>query len=153
MALAVGTEAPDFTLLDTEKNPITLSSFRGRKVLLAFFPAAFTGTCTAELCSFQNNIQRLNNAGVQVLAVSADLPFSNGGFAQANSLEFPILSDWTMATINAYDVPFPNFAGIQGLTRSARATFIIDESGLISYVDVTEHPGLEPNYDKIYAHL
>ncbi len=153
MALPVGAEAPDFTLLDTAMNPVSLSSYRGKRVLLVFFPAAFTGVCTAELCSFQGSMQRLNNAGVQVLAISADLPFANGGFAKANGLEFPLLSDWTLATINAYGVPFQNFAGIQGLTRSERATFIINESGEITYVQVTEHPGVEPNYDEILAQL
>ncbi len=151
MALSVGTKAPDFTLLDTSNSPVSLSSFRGKKVILVFFPAAFTGVCTNEMCSFQNAIQRLNSAGVQVLAISADLPFANGGFAAANGLEFPILSDWTMSTIKAYNVEWPNFAGIEGLTRSARATFIINADGVIEYVNVTENPGVEPNYDEIFA--
>ncbi|MCX6141452.1 MAG: peroxiredoxin [Candidatus Kapabacteria bacterium] len=150
MALSVGTSAPDFTLLDAEKQPVSLSSFRGQKVVLAFFPAAFTGVCTAEMCSFQNAIQRLNGMNAVVLGVSADLPFSNGGFAKANDLTYPLLSDWTMATINAYDVAFENFAGIQGLTRSSRATFIIDAEGIIRNVSVTANPGVEPNYDEIY---
>lgn len=153
MALSVGTIAPDFTLLDTAQNLVSLSDYRGHRVLVAFFPAAFTGVCKAELCSFQQAIQRLNSAGVTVLGISADLPFANGGFAQANNLTFPLLSDWTMETIKAYDIPFANFAGIQGLTRSERATFIIDATGTIEYVHVTEHPGVEPNYDEIFAHL
>lgn len=151
MALAVGTQAPDFTLLDTAKQPVSLSSFRGKKVVLAFFPAAFTGVCKAEMCSFQGAIQRLNGMNAQVIGVSADLPFSNGGFAEANGLTFPILSDWTLDTIKAYDVTFDNFAGIQGLTRSSRATFVIDADGVIRHVHITENPGVEPNYDEIYA--
>lgn len=151
MALAVGTQAPDFTLLDTAKQPVSLSSLRGKKVVLAFFPAAFTGVCKAEMCSFQGAIQRLNGMNAQVIGVSADLPFSNGGFAEANGLTFPILSDWTLETIKAYDVAFDNFAGIQGLTRSSRATFVIDADGVIRHVHVTENPGVEPNYDEIYA--
>lgn len=151
MALAVGTQAPDFTLLDTAKQPVSLSSFRGKKVVLAFFPAAFTGVCKAELCSFQGAIQRLNGMNAQVIGVSADLPFSNGGFAEANGLTFPILSDWTLETIKNYDVAFENFAGIQGLTRSSRATFVLDADGVIRHVHITENPGVEPNYDEIYA--
>lgn len=151
MALAVGTQAPDFTLLDTAKQPVSLSSFRGQKVVLAFFPAAFTGVCKAEMCSFQGAIQRLNGMNAQVIGVSADLPFSNGGFAEANGLTFPILSDWTLETIKTYDVTFENFAGIQGLTRSSRATFVIDADGIIRHVHITENPGVEPNYDEIYA--
>jgi peroxiredoxin len=151
MALPVGTQAPDFTLFDTTKQPVALSSFRGQKVILAFFPAAFTGVCKAELCSFQGAIQRLNGMNAQVIGVSADLPFSNGAFAESNGLTFPILSDWDLSTIKAYDVAFDNFAGIQGLTRSSRATFVIDADGIIRHVHITENPGVEPNYDEIYA--
>lgn len=151
MALSIGMQAPDFTLLDTAQKPVSLSSYRGQRVLVAFFPAAFTGVCKAELCAFQESIQQLNSAGVQVLAISADLPFANGGFASANNLTFPVLSDWTLETIKAYGVPFNNFAGIQGLTRSERATFIIDANGIIEFVDVTEHPGVEPNYKELFA--
>jgi len=150
MALALGTSAPDFTLLDGSMQPVSLSSYRGKKVVLAFFPAAFTGVCTAELCSFQTAVQRLNGMNAQVLAVSADLPFANKAFGEANGLTFPVLSDWNLATINAYNVPFENFAGIPGLTRSERATFVIDADGVIRHVHVTENPGVEPNYDEIY---
>lgn len=153
MALSVGTEAPDFTLLDASQTPVTLSSYRGKRVLVAFFPAAFTGVCQAELCTFRDSMQRLNNVGVQVLGVSADIPFANDAFAKANHLEFPILSDFTLSTIKAYDVAFANFAGIQGLTRSARAVFVLNPTGVIEYVQVTEHPGVEPDYDAIFAHL
>lgn len=151
MALTVGSTAPDFTLLDHNKQPVTLSSFRGQKVVLAFFPAAFTGVCQAEMCSFQSAIQRLNTVNAQVLAISADIPFSNNAFAAANGLTFPLLSDWSLATINAYDVALANFAGIEGLTRSVRATFVIDAEGVIRHADVTANPGVEPNYDEIYA--
>lgn len=150
MALAVGSTAPDFTLFDTNKQPVTLSSYRGRKVILVFFPAAFTGVCKAEMCSFQNAIQRLNSMDAQVLAVSADLPFSNGAFAEANGLTFPVLSDFDLKTIKAYDIAFNNFAGIEGLVRSERATFVIDGEGVIRHVHVTPNPGVEPNYDEIY---
>jgi glutaredoxin-dependent peroxiredoxin len=150
MALAVGTPAPDFTLFDTNKQPVTLSSFRGRKVIVVFFPAAFTGVCKAEMCSFQNAIQRLNGMDAQVLAISADLPFANGAFAEANGLSFPLLSDFDLKTITAYDVLFNNFAGIEGLTRSERATFVLDAEGIIRHVHVTANPGVEPNYDEIY---
>lgn len=151
MALAVGTQAPDFTLLDITKAPVSLSSYKGQKVIVVFFPAAFTGVCAAEMCSFQGAIQRLNTMNAAVLAISADTPFANGAFTAANSLTFPLLSDFSLATINAYDVLFENFAGIAGLTRSSRATFVLDAEGVIRYVHVTENPGVEPNYDEIYA--
>ncbi len=151
MALAVGTAAPDVSLLGTDLQPVALSSFRGRKVVLVFFPAAFTGVCKAEVCAFQSAIQRLNGVNATVVGVSADLPFSNKAFAESNGLTFPVLSDWNLAAINAYDVAFEGFAGIQGLVRSDRATFVIDEAGIIRFVSVTENPGVEPNYDEIYA--
>ncbi len=151
MALSIGTVAPDFTLFDAKKQPVTLSSYRGKKVVLVFFPAAFTGVCKAEMCSFQGAIQRLNTADAQVIGVSADLPFSNNAFAESNGLEFPLLSDFNLDTIRAYDVVFHNFAGMEGLTRSERATFVIDEAGVIRNVHVTENPGVEPNYDEIFA--
>jgi peroxiredoxin len=151
MALSVGTTAPDFTLFDQNKQPVALSSFRGQKVIIAFFPAAFTGVCQAELCSFQSAIQRLNGMNAQVLAIAADIPFSNHAFAAANGLTFPILSDFSLSTINAYDVALPNFAGIEGLTRSVRATFVVDADGIIRHAEVTANPGVEPNYDEIFA--
>lgn len=153
MALAIGTKAPDFTLEDPTRKKVSLSDYLGKNVILCFFPAAFTGVCKAEMCSFQGAVQRLNSANGQVLAISADTIFANGAFAAANDLTFPVLSDYTMSTINAYDVSFANFAGIEGLTRSERAVFVIDAEGVIKHVHVTENPGVEPNYDEIFEEV
>ena len=149
MALSVGTKAPDFTLLNTSNEPVSLSSYAGKKVVLVFFPAAFTGVCESELCSIRDNMGRLNSASAEVLAISADLPFANGGFAKANNFTFPLLSDWKLETIKAFDIPFDGFAGIEGLTRSERAVFVLDTDHVIQYVEVTENPGVEPNYDAL----
>lgn len=151
MALSVGTQAPDFTLLDANKSPVSLSSYKGKTVVLVFFPAAFTGVCEAELCAFRDGMARMNDVDAQVLAISADLPFANGGFAKANGFQFPLLSDWNLATIKAYDIPFTGFAGIEGLVRSERAVFILDANGVIQYVQVTENPGVEPNYEEVFS--
>lgn len=151
MALSVGTIAPDFELFDQDKNTLKLSAYRGQKVVLVFFPAAFTGVCKAEVCSFQSAIQRLNGMNAKVVAISRDQPFANKAFATANGLEFPIGSDYTLDVIKAYDVVFENFAGLPGYTTSSRATFVIDSTGTVAYVHVTENPGVEPNYDEIYA--
>lgn len=153
MALAVGTPAPDFTLVGTDMKPVSLSSFAGKTVVVAFFPAAFTGVCKDELCTFQGALQRLNDVDAAVLAVSADIPFANKAFADANGLQFPILSDFTLSTINAYDVAFENFAGIAGLRRSHRATFVVGADGTITYCEVTENPGVLPNFDALYSAL
>ena len=151
MALTVGTTAPDFTLIDTTKTPVSLSSHKGNNVLLVFFPAAFTGVCEAELCAFRDGMSRLNEANTTVLALSADHPFANGAFAKANGFTFPLLSDISMATINAYDISFPGFAGIEGLTRSERAVFLVDAEGVIRYVEVTANPGVEPDYEAAFV--
>jgi peroxiredoxin len=151
MALAVGTTAPDFTLFDHKKNPHSLSSHSGRTVILVFFPAAFTGVCKAEMCSFQNAIQRLNAANADVIGVSKDSPFANNAFVEANDLQYPVLSDYNLETATAYDVLFENFAGMPGYTSSSRATFVIDAAGVIRHFHVTENPGVEPNYDEIFA--
>lgn len=151
MALAPGTIAPDFALFDGDRNKVSLSAQRGKNVVLAFFPAAFTGVCKAELCSFQSAMQRLNSINANVLAVAADGPFANKAFADENGLTFPVLSDYTRETIEAYDVVLQDFAGLPGYTASQRATFVIDAEGIIRHVDVTPNPGVEPNYDEIYA--
>lgn len=151
MALSVGTQAPDFTLLNTEKEPVSLSSFKGQKVALIFFPAAFTGVCEAELCAVRDGMARLNGARTVVLAISADSPFANGGFKKVNGFDFPLLSDMDLATIKAYDIVFEGFAGIEGFTRSERAVFVLDADHVIQYVEVTENPGVEPDYDALFA--
>ena len=151
MALAVGTPAPDFTLLDTNRKPVTLSSFKGKKVILAFLPGAFTGVCTAEVCRIEKEAEGLNNANATVISVSPDSPFANAAFKQANQLSFPVLSDHTRETSRAYDVELKNFADMEGYTSSHRATFIIDKDGIIRHVDVTANPGVEPEYDKVFA--
>lgn len=153
MALAVGTKAPDFTLLDTDRKPVSLSSFKGKKVVLAFLPGAFTGTCSAEVCKLEKEAERLNKAHGQVIAISPDSPFANAAFVKANSLKFPVLSDHTRATSRAYDIELKNFADMEGYTSSHRATFILDAEGIIRHVDVTANPGVEPDYDKVFAAL
>lgn len=153
MALAVGSVAPNFSLLDADRQPVSLSSYAGKKVVVAFFPAAFTGVCKDELCTLQGALQRLNGVNAAVLAITADIPFANKAFADANGLTFPILSDFTVETINAYGVALENFAGIPGLTRSHRATFVVGADGTITYSEVTENPGVLPNFDALYAAL
>ena len=153
MALATGSVAPNFTLLDADRQPVSLSSFAGKKVVVAFFPAAFTGVCQEELCTFQGALQRLNSINAVVLGICADIPFANKAFADANGLTFPIISDFNLEAINAYGVALENFAGIPGLTRSHRATFVVGADGTVTYCEVTENPGVLPNFDALYAAL
>ena len=97
MAIAVGAKAPDFTLYDTEKKERKLSEFLGKKTILAFYPGAFTGVCTKEMCQFRDSLANFNTMNAQVVGISVDSPFANKGFADANKLTFPLLSDFTRA--------------------------------------------------------
>ncbi len=149
----LGTPAPDFTLPDTDRKAITLSELRGKKVVLAFFPAAFTGVCKKELCTFRDALADFNGLNATVLGISVDAPFSNGEFARQNEVNFPVLSDYTRKTVEAYGVALPDFAGLVGYTASKRAVFIVGEDGNISYEWVGPNPGVEPDYAAVQAAL
>ena len=150
---AINDTAPDFTLVDTSRTAHSLSQYRGKKVVLAFYPAAFTGVCQKELCTFQDSLTKLNDANAVVLGISMDSPFANGAFASQNNVTFPLLSDYQRTAIKAYDVALPNFAGLEGLTASQRAVFVVDEAGKITYKWVGPNPGVEPDYDAVLAAL
>ena len=141
--------APDFTLLDADRTPHTLSDYRGRKVVLAFYPAAFTGVCNKEMCTFQDGLTRFEEANAVVLGISVDGPFANGAFAREIGVSFPLLSDWTRQVSEAWDVTFDDFAGIEGYTASDRAVFVVDEAGTITYAWVAPNLGTEPDYDAV----
>ena len=145
----VGQQAPDFTLPDTERKPRSLKEFFDKKVVLAFFPGAFTGVCTKEMCTFRDSMARLNELKAQVVAVSVNDPFSNRGFAEVNGLEFPILSDYNRDVIKLYGIMMPDFAGLKGYTAAKRSIFVLDRKGIARYVWVSENPGVEPNYQEI----
>ncbi len=151
MALSVGQTAPDFTLVDNSLTPHTLSSYKGQSVILAFFPAAFTGVCEKEMCTFRDNLGTLQSSNARIFGISVDLPFSADAFAKKNDLNFPILSDMNREVTKAYDVLFPNLANVKGLDVSARAVFLIDGEGIIRYAEVTANPGVEPNYEAVMA--
>ena len=148
-----GQEAPLFSLVDTEKNIVNLADFQGQQVVIAFFPAAFTGVCAKELCSFRNSMTELNELNAQVLAISVDGPFANGAFARQNELNFPVLSDIGAKTIAKYGVTLENFAGVEGYTSCTRSVFIVGTEGTITYQWIGEHNGKEPNYDDVKAAL
>ena len=149
----VGDNAPDFELHDGSRNVVTGGEQKGQNVVLAFFPAAFTGVCKTEMCTFQDTLQSLNDCNATVLGISADSPFSNNAFAEANGITFPILSDYTRSTINAYGVALDDFAGMAGYTAAQRAVFIVDENGDIAWMWIADSPGEEPDYAEIVAFL
>ena len=100
----VGSAAPDFTLPNQDREPVTLSAFRGRPVVLAFFPAAFSGTCTAELCTIRDGLARLEGAQAQVFGISVDTFFALKAFQESQRLAFPLLSDFNKQVIREYGV-------------------------------------------------
>ncbi len=151
MAAEVGTKAPDFALVDTDLKPTKLSDFGGRNLVLAFYPAAFTGVCEKELCTFRDRLNDFRNAGTSVVGVSVDSPFANKEFAKKNGLGFPLLSDPTREAIGRYDVVHADLANVKGLNVAKRAVFVIDRDGVIRYKWVAPEPKVEPNYDEVAA--
>ena len=137
MTVEVGSQAPDFTLNDYNKQPVQLSSFRGDKpVLVVFYPFAFSGTCTGELCQLRDELAVYTDAGVRVVAISTDPTFALKAFRDKEGFSFPLLSDfWPHgATAQAYGV-FNDKAGM-----ALRGTFLIDAEGTVTFAEVNS-PG------------
>lgn len=148
MPLQIRQSAPDFTLYDTDKNPVKLSEQKGKNVVLLFFPAAFTSTCTKELCNFRDNLAKYNGLNAQVYGISVDMPYSLKVFKEQQNLNFPLLSDFNKEASTAYDTIYENWAmGMRGVSK--RSAFIIDKEGQIAYAEVLENAGLEPDYEAI----
>jgi glutaredoxin-dependent peroxiredoxin len=147
--LATGTKAPNFTLLNQKREKVSLGDYKGKKVVLAFFPAAFTGVCEKELCTFRDSLAALNEMNAEVVGISVDAPFSNGAFIEKNKLTFPVLSDYTRETVKAYDIALDDFAGMPGYTAAKRAVFVVDGEGTVRYAWVGPNPGVEPSYDEV----
>ena len=151
MATDVGQQAPQFTLVNTDLKAVSLSGFSGKNVVLAFYPAAFTGVCQKEMCTFRDALNDFTSANTAVLGVSVDSPFANKEFAAKNGLNFPLLSDITRDVIKQYDVVFNDLAGVKGFTVAKRAVFVIDRQGVIRYKWVAPEPKVEPNYAEVTA--
>ena len=149
--VSVGDMAPDFTLTAQDKSKVTLSDLRGERVILAFYPAAFTGVCTTEMCTFSDGMASLKDNGVKVFGISVDAPFSNGAFAEKNGIAFPLLSDVHREAVDAYGVALGDFV-IPGYTVSQRSVFVVEADGTIGYAWVAENPGIQPDYDEVMAH-
>ena len=151
MSADVGQKAPQFTLVNTDLKATSLSDFAGKNVVLAFYPAAFTGVCQKELCTFRDALNDFASAKTAVVGVSVDSPFANKEFAAKNGLSFPLLSDITRDVIKQYDVVFNDLAGVKGFTVAKRSVFVIDRQGTIRYKWVAPEPKVEPNYAEVTA--
>ncbi len=149
MAIKIGDKAPVFTLTDTDRKPRALGDFLGKKTVIAFFPGAFTGVCTKEMCTFRDSMSKLNNLNAQVVGISVDSPFSNKAFATQNNLQFPILSDFDRQAVKKYGIELKDFAGLKGYTAAKRAVFVVDTAGIVRYSWITDDPTVEPKYDEV----
>jgi peroxiredoxin len=148
MALEPGQKAPEFGLYNTEKVKVSLDDLKGKKVLLLFFPQAFTGVCTTELCSVRDDIARYENADAQVLAISVDSVFTLQKFKQDQSFNFTLLSDFNKEAASSYDAIYENWImDMKGVAK--RSAFVIDREGVIRYAEVLESPADIPNFEAI----
>ncbi|MGI0091519.1 MAG: peroxiredoxin [Nitrososphaerales archaeon] len=145
----VGQNAPDVELVDSERKPAKISDYRGKPTVLLFYPGAFTGVCTKEMCNMRDNLSKYNQLGVSVVGISVDGPFANNAFKSANNINFPLLSDYNREAVKTYGNFHENFAGIKGYTASKRAVYVLDKDGTVRYKWVSENPGVEPDYATI----
>jgi len=143
----------DFQLYDQDRKLRSLKEFQGKKVVLAFFPGAFTGGCTKEMCALRDSIASMQGLPGQVVAVSVNDPFTNKAFADANRLQFPILSDYMRETIKRLNIFHTDFAGLKGYTAAKRSVFVLDPAGMVRYRWISEDPAMEPNYDEVKSAL
>jgi peroxiredoxin len=152
MSVDVGSKAPDFTLMDQDRKPVTLSSaVETGPVVLAFFPAAFSSTCQSEMCTFRDSIATLGAQKAQVLGVSTDTFFALKAWADQQRLNFPLLSDYNKDVIRSYGVVNPDMIGLKDIAK--RAVFVIDQKGVVRHREVLEDARNEPNYDSVRAAL
>ena len=147
MSVDVGSNAPDFTLMSQDRQPVTLSAQRGHPVVLAFFPAAFSSVCQKELCTFRDQLARLNHAHAQVYGISVDTFFALKAFHTDQKLTFPLLSDFNKQVIRDYGVFNEDMIGLKGIAK--RAVFVLDGSGIVQYREVLEDARNEPDYEKV----
>ena len=121
----IGESAPNFTLKNTGKTDVSLSDYKGKTVILAFYPGAFTGVCDTEMCSFQDNFSKLSESNATVIGISVDSPWANAEFASKYNLEFELLSDLDREVVEAYDAKFVGLGGIEGYVSANRVVIVL----------------------------
>ena len=148
MALQVGDKAPDFKLLSTDLKDVSLSDYKGRKLVVHFFPLAFTGVCTAQLCTMRDSFGYYQGMNADVVGISVDSPFTLAKFKEEQAYQFPLLSDFNKETSQAYGSFYEDFVlNLKGVSK--RAAFVIDEEGKIIHSEVLEDAGNLPDFDAI----
>ena len=149
----IGKKTPELTLFDLNLKQRSLKEFRGKKLVLAFFPGAFTSVCKKEMCTLRDDLAKLEKFDAQVVGISVNDPFSLRGFHEDNALNFPLLSDYAREAVKAFGVELRDFAGMKGYTVAKRSVFIIDGEGMLRWKWVSDDPGVEPDYAEVEKQL
>jgi peroxiredoxin len=148
--ISVGQAAPDFSLFSSDKTKVSLQDFKGKNVLLLFFPQAFTSVCTAELCSVRDNMHQYADLNVQALGISVDSVFTLAKFKEEQQYNFPLLSDFNKQVSTAYNSIYTDWIlEMKGVSK--RSAFLIDGQGVIRYAEILENPGEQPDFKAIQA--
>jgi peroxiredoxin len=148
MPINLGDAAPDFTLFNTEKQAVNLSSYHGKNIVILFFPLAFTSTCTAELCGVRDDISNYSKMDAEILAISVDSPFALGKFKEELGLNFNLLSDFNKTVSEAYGSLYDSFVlDMKGVSK--RSAFVLDREGVVRYAEVLEKASDVPNLDAV----
>jgi glutaredoxin-dependent peroxiredoxin len=152
MALQIGDKAPDFKLYNSEKQEVSLSDYKGKNVVVLFFPLAFTGVCTAELCEMRDNIATYSSLNAEVLGISVDSLFTLEKFKAEQKLPFNLLSDFNKEVSASYGSLYENFVlGMKGVSK--RSAFVVDSEGTVQYAEVLESAGDIPNFQAVQTAL
>ena len=148
MAIQKGQPAPDFSLFNSEKTKVSLSDFRGKNLVILFFPQAFTGVCTTELCSVRDNLNVYTGLNAAVVGISVDSIFTLAKFKEEQQYNFPLLSDFNKSISQSYGAFYDDFVfDMKGVSR--RAAFVVDKEGVVQYAEVLESAGDLPNFDAV----
>ncbi len=149
--LEVGDKAPDFALYDYDKKMRQMSEFlvKGHKTIFAFFPGAFTGVCTKEMCTFRDMYGELQNLNGSLVGISVDAPFAQKGFAEKYGLTFPLLCDFKREVIQKYGTVWNSLGGVDGYVSANRAIFVVDDSGTIRFKWIATEPGTLPDFEAV----
>jgi len=148
MSIQVGDKAPDFKLFSSELAAVSLSDFKGKKLVVHFFPMAFTGTCTTQLCTMRDDFGYYEGMNAALLGISVDSPFTLAKFKEDQSYQFPLLSDFNKEVSQAYGAFYDEFVfNLKGVSK--RAAFVINEEGIITYAEILESAGDLPDFEAI----
>lgn len=148
MDVRVGEKAPNFTLRNSDKGEVSLNDYRGKNVVLLFFPLAFTGVCTTELCTMRDDIGTYEKLNAEILAVSVDSLFTLEQFKKAEKFNFQLLSDFNKSVSRAYGSLYEDFVlDMKGVSK--RSAFVIDKEGVVRYAEVLDSAGDLPNFEAV----